>query len=86
MLIETFKTSTTTNMRFSQYQVGVAREPASFWLENVVAVVTLLRVLARMSKWRKQVVSVRSFIILRSREGVPSFTKVNSANFSCVKW
>ena len=52
MLIETFKTSTTTSMRFSQYQVGVAREPASFWLENVVAVVTLLRVLAR--KWGKQ--------------------------------
>ena len=27
-----------------------AREPASFWRENVVAFVTLLRVLARMSK------------------------------------
>ena len=32
-----------------------AREPASFWQENVVAVVTLLRVLARMSQWQKQV-------------------------------
>ena len=32
----------------------LARELASFWRENVVAVVTLLRVLARMSNWRKQ--------------------------------
>ena len=35
--------------RFSQYQVVHAREPASFWRENVVAVVILLQVLARMS-------------------------------------
>ena len=34
--------------RFSQYQVARAREPASFWRENVVAVVSLLRVLVRM--------------------------------------
>ena len=48
------KTSTTTSTRFSQYYVVRARKPASFWRENVVAVVILLRVLARMSKWRKQ--------------------------------
>ena len=33
--------------RFSQYYVVLAREPASFWRENVVAVVNPLRVLAR---------------------------------------
>ena len=31
-----------------------AREPASFCRENVVAIVILLRVFARMSWWRKQ--------------------------------
>ena len=30
-------------------KVGLAGEPASFWLENMIAVVILLRVLARMS-------------------------------------
>ena len=33
--------------RLSQYCVLLTREPASFWRENVIAVVTLLRVLAR---------------------------------------
>ena len=32
-----------------------AREPASFWRENVIAVVILLQVYARMSYWWKQV-------------------------------
>ena len=62
----------------------LARKPGPFWRENVLAVVTLLRVLARMSKWRKQFVkkiNVRSFIILRSGEGVTCFIKDNSANF-----
>ena len=45
-----------TSTRFSQYYVVRARKPASFWRENVAAIVTLLRVLARMSKWRKQVI------------------------------
>ena len=36
------KTSTTTSKRFSQYVVVYVREPASFWRENVVAVVILL--------------------------------------------
>ena len=30
-------------------KVGLAREPASFWLENMIAVVIPLRVLARTS-------------------------------------
>ena len=56
----------------------------------MVAVLTLLQVLARMSKIGKQDIksesNVRSFIILRSGEGVTSFTKGNSANFSSEKW
>ena len=39
---------------FFQYLVMLARKPGPFWRENVLAVVTLLRSLARMSKWRKQ--------------------------------
>ena len=39
-----------------------------------------------MSKWHKRVINVKSFIILRSREGVTSFTKGNSANISSEKW
>ena len=57
-----------------------AREPASFWRENVVAVVILLRVLAPRKQDR--VSNVRSFLILRWGKRVPSFTKDNSANFS----
>ena len=37
------------------------REPASFWQENVIAVVILLRVLARMSWWWKQVIKCQKF-------------------------
>ena len=33
----------------STSKVGLAHEPASFWRENMIAVVILLRVLARMS-------------------------------------
>ena len=61
---------------FRFYYVVRARKPASFWRENVVTVVTLLRVLAKTSH---QI--VRSFITLRSGESVTSFAKVNSANF-----
>ena len=35
---------------------GHARELTLFWRENVVAVASLLRVLARISLWRKQVI------------------------------
>ena len=62
--------------------VVLAREPASFWRENVVAVVTLLRVRSGENKLS----NVRRFIILRSGESVTSFTKGNSANFSGEKW
>ena len=50
----------------------LAREPASFWRENVVAETSYQN-------------NVRSFIILRSGEGVTYFTKSNSANFSSEK-
>ena len=48
----------------------------------MVAVVTLLRVLARMSNGENKLSNVTSFIILQSGEGVTSFSKGNSANFS----
>ena len=52
----------------------------------MVAVITLLRVLVRMLRWRKQVIKCfRSFILLRSAEDVTSFTKGNRANFSSEK-
>ena len=41
--------------KFCQYWVLCARELASFWRENVTAVLFLLRVLARISKWQKQI-------------------------------
>ena len=57
-----------------------AREPASFWRENVVAVVILPLVLARMSCQRTQVVSVTVFIILWLGNSLTSFNQDNSAN------
>ena len=48
------KTRTTTSTKFSQYQVVRTGEQAPFWRENVIAVVILLRVLARNSLWREQ--------------------------------
>ena len=48
----------------------------------MVAVVTLLRVLARISSGGGKLSNVRSFITWRSGEGVVSFTKGNSANVS----
>ena len=51
----------------------------------MVAVITPLRVLARISKWGKQVIKCKSFIILRSVEDVTSFTKGNSADLSGEK-
>ena len=60
-------------------RVVLVREPASFWRENVVAIVTLLR-----SDGNK-LSNVRSFIILRSGKCVNSLTKDNSANFSSEK-
>ena len=37
----------TTSTRFSRYEVALLREPTSFWRENVISVVILLRLLAR---------------------------------------
>ena len=50
----------------------------------MVAVVILQRVSARISKWRRQISNVRSFIILRLGECVTSFSKENSQNGSNV--
>ena len=52
----------------------------------MVAVVTLLRVLARTRSGGDKLSNVRSLIIVRSGEGVTSFTKGNSPNFSSEKW
>ena len=58
----------------------LAREPATFWRENVIAVVILQRVLARMLQWREQVITVRSFIILLSGEVLTSFSMNDRTN------
>ena len=52
----------------------------------MVAVVTRLLVLARMSKWRKQVIKCEKFYHFAMGVGVTSFTKGNNANFSSEKW
>ena len=61
----------------------LALELASFWRENGVAVVTLYE-FQRVEVGENKSSNVRSLIILRSGEGVTSFTKGNSDNF-CMK-
>ena len=61
--------------------IVLARKPASFGREFVVAVVILLRVLAREGKLS----NVRNFSILQSGEVFSSFNNDNSANFSGKK-
>ena len=51
----------------------------------MVAVITPLRVLARMSKWAKQVIKYKKFYHFPFREDVTSFTKGNSADLSGEK-
>ena len=51
----------TTSTRFSQYQVVLLREPTSFWRENVLAGVILLRVVARIFQQGKQVIKFYKF-------------------------
>ena len=51
-----FEDEDDTRTSSSQFQVVRTREPTSFWRENLVAVVSLLRVLARKSLWQKQVI------------------------------
>ena len=48
----------------------------------MLADVTVLRVLARMSGGGSKLTNVRSFITWRSGEGATPFTKDNSAYFS----
>ena len=45
----TIDSSTSTTTSFSNKQRVRAREPVSFWRENVIAVVILLRVFVRIS-------------------------------------
>ena len=60
-----------------------AYESASFWWENAIAIVILLRVLVRMAcSGGNKFINVRTFIIFRSTEGSNSFKKNNLANFS----
>ena len=63
----------------------LAREPATFWRENVIAVVILQRVLARMLQCREQVITVRSFIILLSGEVLTSFRMNDRTNCLVTK-
>ena len=49
-----------------------------FWRENVIAVVILLHVLARMSQWREQAIKCKTFYDF---EGLTSFSINNRANF-----
>ena len=60
--------------------------PASFWWENVIAVVILLHVwvLARMLQWQKWVIKMLQVLSFCDQEcmGLTSFNKDNSANYS----
>ena len=56
-----------------------ARALASFWRENLIAVVILLCVLVGMEP---SYLSVKSLIILRWREGLTFSNKGKSADFS----
>ena len=59
-----------------------AREPASFWRENVIDVVILLR---KFRSGGKRLSNVRRFMILCSGKGLTYFNKNNCANFSGEK-
>ena len=54
-ILETFP-KTTNDYEYETF----LNEPASFSRENVIAVVILLRVLVRMSKWREQVIKCKT--------------------------
>ena len=56
----------------TKYCVRVS--PASFWPENLIAVVILLRVLARCRSGVNKLSNIRSFIILLSGEGLTPFS------------
>ena len=59
-----------------------AREPASFWWENVIAVVILLR---KFRSGGNRLSNVGRFMILRSGKGLTFFNKNNCANVSGEK-
>ena len=58
---------------------------ASFWRENVVSRRHSTTSFSENVEVAKTSFQMLSFIILRSEEGVTSFTKCNGANFSCEK-
>ena len=63
-----------------------AREPTSFWLENVVAVVILLTSFCEnVASGGNKLSNVISFIILPSGEVLISINEDNSSNFSGAK-
>ena len=58
-------------------------EPVSFWQENIIAIIILLYEFRReCHSGRNGLSNVTSSFILRSREGLTSFNKDNSTNFS----
>ena len=65
----------------------LAREPASFWQENVIVVVILLRVFARMSWWRKRAIKCLSFCDFATGRELNLRLSItdNSANVSGAK-
>ena len=59
--------------RFSQYLVMVVHDPASFWQENMIAIIILPQFLARIyGRGGNKSSNVRGFIILPSGEGLTS--------------
>ena len=59
--------------RFSQYLVERMRIPVSFWRENVITVFILLRAVTMLENvvvMETSLSNVRSFIILRAKEGL----------------
>ena len=70
------------NEIFSLLSSARACDSTLFWREDVIAVVILLRVLAKMLS---DIRRLESFVILRSREGLTSFNKNNHVNFSGEK-
>ena len=59
--------------RFSQYLVMVVHDPASFWQENMIAIIILPQFLARIyGRGGNKSSNVRRFIILPSGEGLTS--------------
>ena len=70
------------NEIFSLLSSARACDSTLFWREDAIAVVILLRVLAKMLS---DIRRLESFVILRSREGLTSFNKNNHVNFSGEK-